>query len=81
MSKRGDTYYAYYTVSRIGFEQSDIGVATSPNLEVGSWTDHGSIGIPIGNNNQGGPNNWNNIDPNLFQSVTMLRLSHKTLRD
>lgn len=56
----GDTYYAYYCVSVGGYQGSDIGVATSPSLEVGSWTDHGSIGIPLSSD-------YNRIDPNWFR--------------
>lgn len=54
-------YYMYYSVSTIGSQNSDIGVATSPSMAVGTWTDHGSIGIPSNNAS------WNRIDPNLFQ--------------
>lgn len=54
------TYYLYYAVSASGSQNSDIGVATSTTMEVGSWTDHGSIGVP--NNSD-----YNKIDPNLFQ--------------
>ncbi|RMY75343.1 hypothetical protein D0863_02631 [Hortaea werneckii] len=55
------TYYMYYSVSTIGSQNSDIGVATSPSMAVGTWTDHGSIGIPRDDSR------WNRIDPNLFQ--------------
>jgi len=51
----------YYAVSTSGSQNSDIGVATSPSMAVGTWTDHGSIGIPSNNAS------WNRIDPNLFQ--------------
>lgn len=54
------TYYMYYAVSTVGSQNSDIGVATSPSMAVGTWTDHGSIGIPSDNAT------WNCIDPNLF---------------
>ena len=54
-------YYMYYSVSTIGSQNSDIGVATSHSMEVGTWTDHGSIGIPRDDSR------WNRIDPNLFQ--------------
>jgi arabinan endo-1,5-alpha-L-arabinosidase len=60
IAKLGDTYYLYYSVSDWGAqEKSDIGVATSKTLEPGSWTDHGSIGIP-------GNTRYNRIDPNLL---------------
>ncbi|RMY66788.1 hypothetical protein D0863_08211 [Hortaea werneckii] len=51
-------YYMYYSVSSMGSKTSDIGVATSPNMECGTWTDHGSIGIPTGS--------WNRIDANML---------------
>ena len=54
-------YYLYYAVSTVGSQNSDIGVATSSSLAAGSWTDHGSIGIPSNNDS------YNRIDPNLFQ--------------
>ena len=51
----------YYAVSTSGSHLSDIGVATSPSMDVGTWTDHGSIGIPSNDAS------WNRIDPNLFR--------------
>ncbi|KAF2468689.1 endo-1,5-alpha-L-arabinosidase [Lindgomyces ingoldianus] len=54
------TYYAYYSVSHSGLQTSDIGVATSSSLNVGSWTDHGSVGVPKSGN-------YNLIDPNFFR--------------
>ena len=33
--------------SAVGGERDRIQVATSPNLESGSWTSHGQIGLPI----------------------------------
>lgn len=56
----GNTYYTYYAVSKIGLQTSDIGVATSSSLDPGSWTDHGSIGIPKSSS-------YNLIDPNYFR--------------
>lgn len=56
----GDTYYAYYSVSTSGYQGSDIGLATSKSLEVGSWTDLGSIGILESSE-------YNRIDPNWFR--------------
>ena len=62
LAKIGDTYYLYYSVSTFGAqEMSDIGVATSTTLEPGSWTDHGSIGIPH-------DKRYNRIDANLYLS-------------
>ena len=60
VSKIGNTYYAYYAVSLLGSQRSDIGVATSSSMDVGSWTDHGSIGIPPSSD-------YNRIDPNWFR--------------
>ncbi|ORY11027.1 glycosyl hydrolase [Clohesyomyces aquaticus] len=44
----------------MGLQTSDIGVATSKTLDVGSWTDHGSVGIPKSGK-------YNLIDANLFR--------------
>ena len=64
VSKGDDgTYYLYYAVSTGGSQNSDIGVATSTSLDSGSWTDHGSIGIP-------GDSAYNKIDANLFQRAS-----------
>ena len=52
----------------MGFQGSDIGVATSETLDPGSWEDHGSIGLPKSDK-------YNLIDPNLFQDNGQLRLS------
>jgi arabinan endo-1,5-alpha-L-arabinosidase len=60
LARIDDTYYLYYSVSDWGAQnKSDIGVATSTTLEPGSWTDHGSIGIPL-------DQRYNRIDANLF---------------
>ncbi|KAF2205712.1 endo-1,5-alpha-L-arabinosidase [Delitschia confertaspora ATCC 74209] len=61
VQKVGDTFYAYYSVSKMGFQGSDIGVATSSTLDPGSWTDHGSVGLPMSSF-------YNLIDPSLLQS-------------
>lgn len=55
-----DTYYAYYAVSLVGLQTSDIGLATSDTLEAGTWTDQGSLGLPKSSS-------YNLIDPNLFR--------------
>ena len=36
-------YTLYYSVSQLGTQNSAIGVATSPTMEPGSWTDHGAV--------------------------------------
>lgn len=38
-----DKWYCYYAVSTFGVQNSGIGVASSPNMEPGSWTDHGEV--------------------------------------
>jgi arabinan endo-1,5-alpha-L-arabinosidase len=45
VTKVGNTYYLYYSVSVSGSQTSAIGVATSTELDVGTWTDHGSTGL------------------------------------
>ena len=44
-----DIYYLYYCINAPDHGNGifDIAVATSPNLREGSWTDHGSVGIPV----------------------------------
>ena len=56
------TYYLFYSVSQSGSQNSDIGVATSPTMEQGSWTDYGSLGIP-----ESPTRSYNRIDANLLQ--------------
>jgi arabinan endo-1,5-alpha-L-arabinosidase len=60
ITKRDDTYYCHYSVSYIYSQHSEIGVATSPSLSPGTWTDHGAIGLPQNAC-------YNLIDPNVFQ--------------
>lgn len=57
----GSTYYLYYAVSSFGTQDSVIGLATSTTMDVGSWTDHGSVGISSSSGKS-----YNAIDPNLF---------------
>ncbi len=52
------TYYMYYSVSTLGSRDSVIGVASSPNLQPGSWEDHGGLFRSVAN----GP--YNAIDAN-----------------
>ncbi len=64
ISRHGDTYYLYYSVSRGGKNTSAIGVATNQTLDPHAagyaWVDHGIVirSIP-------GRDLWNAIDPNL----------------
>ncbi|CAO2655316.1 Nn.00g103800.m01.CDS01 [Neocucurbitaria sp. VM-36] len=55
-----DQFYAYYSVSKSGYQGSEIGVATSETGEVGTWTDHGSVGVPKSAD-------YNIIDANFFR--------------
>ena len=43
VTKFGDTYYLFYSVSTFGSQNSAIGVASSKDLD--NWTDHGATGI------------------------------------
>lgn len=75
LAKIGDTYYLYYSVSEFGaHELSDIGVATSTTLEPGSWTDHGSIGIPH-------DKRYNRIDANLYLEGSLLLMAFGSFHD
>jgi arabinan endo-1,5-alpha-L-arabinosidase len=62
VSKVGDTYYLYYSMSQaFGVNNSTIGVATSKTLETGSWTDLGESGV----SSTAGKSTYNAIDGNL----------------
>ena len=60
ISKVGDNYYLYYSVSTFGSQNSAIGLATSPTMDPGSWTDQGQIFA----SSSGDP--YNAIDGNLI---------------
>lgn len=47
----------YYVISKLGTQDSEIGVATSKTMDQGTWTDHGAIGLPANGE-------YNRIDPN-----------------
>ncbi|EJT98564.1 hypothetical protein DACRYDRAFT_57515 [Dacryopinax primogenitus] len=53
-------YYLYYAISGFGSQNSTIGVATSPTMEYGSWTDHGTVFSSVDGDT------FNAIDPNLI---------------
>ncbi len=60
--KVGNLYHLYYAVSSWGSQNSVIGLATSPSMDPGTWTDHGSTGVASYTGNP-----FNTIDPNLIQ--------------
>ncbi|GIZ45682.1 hypothetical protein CKM354_000883900 [Cercospora kikuchii] len=45
VTRVGDEYYVYYSVSSFGTQISRIGLATSKDMSCGSWTDLGSTGV------------------------------------
>lgn len=55
-------YTLYYSASQLSSQNSVIGVATSPSMEQGTWTDHGVV---IRSN---GSLPMNAIDPNIINS-------------
>lgn len=55
-------YYVYYAVSTFGSQDSAIGLATSPSMDAGTWTDHGTTGV---RSRPGKP--YNAIDANLIK--------------
>ncbi|TMW63236.1 hypothetical protein Poli38472_002177 [Pythium oligandrum] len=61
VQKVGDTYYLYYSVSTFGSQTSALGVASSKTMDVGTWTDHGSIGVKSDSSKP-----YNAIDANLL---------------
>ncbi|EJD50410.1 glycoside hydrolase family 43 protein [Auricularia subglabra TFB-10046 SS5] len=60
VAKLGDQYVLYYSSSAIGSQDSVIGVATSPTMDEGSWTDHGEV------MRSDGSKPFNSIDPNII---------------
>lgn len=61
VKKVGNLYHMYYSVSQFGSQNSAIGVATSPTMEAGSWTDYGSVGVASSSSKP-----YNAIDANLI---------------
>lgn len=45
VTRVGDEYYVYYSVSSFGTQISTIGLATSKDMSCGSWTDLGSTSV------------------------------------
>ncbi|KAL1681718.1 glycosyl hydrolase [Schizophyllum commune] len=65
-----DQWVLYYAVSSIGSQNSAIGLATSPTLEEGTWTEYGAIF----NSSEEADLDWNAIDANIVSgdgSLTM----------
>ncbi|KKK14028.1 hypothetical protein ARAM_007590 [Aspergillus rambellii] len=62
-------YYMYYSISTLGSQDSIIGVASSPNLQPGSWTDHGAL------LSSSSASPFNAIDPNWISIDGTPRLS------
>ncbi|KAH8691673.1 endo-alpha-1,5-arabinanase precursor [Talaromyces proteolyticus] len=58
-------YYVFYSVSTFGSQESAIGLATSPTMDLYSWTDHGRVGIDSYYGDV-----YNAIDGNLFLDAT-----------
>lgn len=67
ITKKGKTFYCFYSLSSTATQNSAIGVATSDDISKGKWVDHGLI-IETGN---GAPEHKpfkssNAIDPDVF---------------
>ncbi|NGN67835.1 arabinan endo-1,5-alpha-L-arabinosidase [Streptomyces sp. A7024] len=60
ISRVGDTYYMYYSLSTFGTNNSAIGLATSATGEPGSWKDHGLV---VSSRTS---DDFNAIDPSLL---------------
>nr|AIG55693.1 secreted protein [Thraustotheca clavata] len=63
VQKVGNQYYVYYSVSSFGSRDSAIGLATSPSMDINTWTDRGSTGITSTS-----AKNYNAIDANLYSA-------------
>ncbi|PGH18305.1 hypothetical protein AJ79_00644 [Helicocarpus griseus UAMH5409] len=61
VQKVNNAYHLYYTVSTFGTQNSAIGLATSPSLAPGTWTDRGSTGVTSDSSKP-----YNAIDGNLI---------------
>ncbi|KAK0625149.1 glycoside hydrolase family 43 protein [Bombardia bombarda] len=62
VTKIGDLYYLYYSVSSFGSQNSAIGLARSSSMDAGSWTDVGAVGVTSTSSKS-----YNAIDANLVQ--------------
>lgn len=56
-----NTYYLFYSVSTFGSQSSAIGLARSPSMDAGTWTDLGATGVSSDKTKR-----FNAIDPNLI---------------
>ncbi|EJD49237.1 glycoside hydrolase family 43 protein [Auricularia subglabra TFB-10046 SS5] len=68
ISKIGDKYVLYYSMSKVGSATAAIGVATSKTMDPGSWTDHGEVLRGTGSLG------FIAIGPNLIQANGTLKL-------
>ncbi|KAK3329953.1 glycoside hydrolase family 43 protein [Apodospora peruviana] len=73
ISQVGDQYYLYYAVSTFGSQDSGIGLAKSYSMDVGTWTDVGSVGVI---SNRSKP--YNAIDANLFVDYNSSSNNYRT---
>lgn len=60
ISRTGDEYRLYYSISSFGKNRSAIGLVTTPSLERPVWTDKGAV------IRSGSRDDFNAIDPNVF---------------
>ncbi|KAF2864605.1 glycosyl hydrolase [Massariosphaeria phaeospora] len=74
VNKIDNTYYVYYSVSKMWSAKSQLGVATSPSLDPGTWHDHGSMRFPS-------YSGYNLIDPNLLMDGTEAYFTFGSWRD
>jgi arabinan endo-1,5-alpha-L-arabinosidase len=63
ISKTGDEYRLYYSISTFGKNRSAIGLVTTPSLENPIWTDKGAV---MRSDNR---DDFNAIDPNVFDDA------------
>jgi arabinan endo-1,5-alpha-L-arabinosidase len=64
VSKVGDTYYLYYSVSLSNTRYSEVRLATSKDLDAGTWVDLGAMGVMSGPGS-----NYNAIDATLHTDI------------